>query len=161
MIRTRRGGGLRARSTASYASSHRHRGSTRSRVLQGLVSAASTSFLVNCAIGALASYPRSRTMMHRIRWAHHAIYISTASLTGAAAAGAILTHHPARTPLIAAHVPLALMPRFRGRSRMHVVTAAAAAPAFALALARALARPHIRTPRRTHGRALTRTFRRS
>lgn len=118
-----------------------------SHAMPSLAKAAVTSYLANCAVGAVAAHPRGRRFMRRIRWAHHALFVSTTVLTGAAAATAILGGHSARIPLALAQVPLALMPRVRGRSRAHPVVAAAAAPAYAVALLRirGIIRPHVPT----------------
>ena len=103
----------------------------RGRATRDLVTAAASGYAANVAFGtAVAS---GLVDNRRIRWVHHALYIVTAALTGAALVSAVAQRRPAGLALAPAVVPLALLPGV-GRGRRHVTAAAAAAPSFVIAL---------------------------
>lgn len=99
---------------------------------RALAVAASASYLGSCALGVLATARRGST--RRVRWLHHALYVSTFALTGAAAGAALIGREPAGRPLAAATAPLTLISAFSGRSRAHRIIAASAAPFYAATL---------------------------
>lgn len=96
------------------------------RVPDALVVAASVSYAGSCALGALAAVRKGST--RRVRLLHHGLYISTFSLTAAAAGTSLMTRHRAGLPLWGAMVPLGLIAAFDARSSAHIGIAACAAP---------------------------------
>jgi len=103
---------------------------------QPLFVAATASYAANCALGAAVAARIVDTS--RIRWVHHALYISTCVLAGAAAASSIVwgdeRERQAAVALLPAAVPLAAIPRVSTRSHRHPLLALTAAPFFATAL---------------------------
>jgi hypothetical protein len=92
--------------------------------------AAAVSYAANCALGAAVATGLIDT--HRIRWVHHAVYISTSTLTGAAVSS-LLWHrgdNRAALALLPAAAPLAAIPQVSARRPGHVVLALSAAPFF-------------------------------
>ena len=98
-----------------------------------LFAAATTSYVANVALGTSAATGLVRT--HRFRWVHHALYISTASLTGVALGATLLARHRSGWWLLPAVLPLAVVPYAGTRSRRHVLVAVSAAPFYAAAVA--------------------------
>ncbi len=99
-----------------------------------LFTAATTSYLANCALGAGVA---TRVLDTRnVRWVHHALYVCTSTLAGAAASSLLWSRTPSRAGwlLLPAAVPLALIPRISSHSRRHVVVALSAAPFFVVSL---------------------------
>jgi hypothetical protein len=103
------------------------------RLARPLLRAAGVSYLASCALGTGVATGLFRT--GRARWVHHALYISTASLTGLALAAAVAGRRRAGWWLLPAVVPLAVVPYAGTRSRRHVIVAVSAAPFYAAALA--------------------------
>jgi hypothetical protein len=104
-----------------------------------LFTAATSSYLANCAIGAGVAVRVVDTS--NVRWVHHALYISTSTLAAAAASSAWWgrprpSARRAAVLLAPAAVPLALIPFLGTHSRRHPVVALAAAPFFAAGLIR-------------------------
>ncbi len=103
---------------------------------QSLFVAATASYTINCALGLAVAARVIDTS--RIRWVHHALYISTCVLAGASAGSALWSRDPrakvAAAALLPAAVPLAAIPRVSARSRRHPLLALTAAPFFAAAL---------------------------
>jgi len=101
-----------------------------------LLVAATAGYAVNCALGAAVAARIVDTS--RIRWVHHALYITTCVLAGTAAASALVfgdeRDRRAAAALLPAAVPLAAIPRVSARSRRHPLLALTAAPFFAAAL---------------------------
>jgi hypothetical protein len=97
-----------------------------------LTIAAISSYAGSCALGTLATLRRGST--RRIRGLHHALYVSTFALTGAAVGSALLRREREDMPLVWALGPLMLIPRVSGRSRTHRRIALAAAPGYLWAL---------------------------
>ncbi|MCS5733102.1 hypothetical protein [Herbiconiux daphne] len=96
--------------------------------------AAAASYLANCALGAAVAARVIDT--RRIRWVHHAVYITTSLLSGAAVSS-LLWHrgdNRAAWVLVPAAAPLAAIPRVSARTRGHVLIAATAAPFYAASL---------------------------
>jgi len=93
-----------------------------------LVTAATASYVLNCAWGTAVAVRIIRT--RRLRLVHHALFVSTASLTVAAVAAPLWTRSRASLFLLPALVPLALAPRVDARSRAHWSVAIAAAPSY-------------------------------
>ncbi|CAA9305760.1 MAG: hypothetical protein AVDCRST_MAG48-1690 [uncultured Friedmanniella sp.] len=98
-----------------------------------LLRAAGASYLASCALGAGVATGVLRT--GRARWVHHALYVSTATLTAVALAAAGRERAASGWWLLPVVVPLAVVPYAGTRSRRHVVVAASAAPFYAAALA--------------------------
>ena len=97
-----------------------------------LLRAAGASYLASCALG--TSVATGLFTTGRAHWVHHALYISTASLTAVALAAAGLGRRRAGWWLLPAVVPLAVVPYAGTRSRRHIFVAASAAPFYAAAL---------------------------
>jgi hypothetical protein len=98
-----------------------------------LLRTASLSYLASCALGTGVATGVLRT--GRARWVHHALYVSTATLTALALAAAGRERARSGWWLLPVVVPLAVVPYAGTRSRRHVVVAASAAPFYAAALA--------------------------
>lgn len=99
---------------------------------RGLLRAAGCSYLASCTLGTGVATGLFTT--GRARWVHHALYISTASLTALALAAGALGRRRAAWWLLPAVVPLAVVPYAGTRSRRHILVAASAAPFYAAAL---------------------------
>jgi hypothetical protein len=100
-----------------------------------LVTAATASYLANCALGLAAASRRFDT--RRIHWLHHALFASTGTST-LLATGSLLRHrNSAGRRLLPALVPLSIIPFVDARRRGHVMLALAAAPFFAAGAVRA------------------------
>ncbi len=100
-----------------------------------LFTAAAGSYVANCALGVGVATRVITTS--RAHWVHHALYICTATLAGAAASSVLWSRSRAGWWLLPAAVPLALIPRISSHSRRHIVVAVSAAPFFAAGLVRA------------------------
>lgn len=105
-----------------------------SRCAAPLVSGAALSYAATCVLGAGTASGRFRT--ENVRWIHHAFFIVTATMTGAAAAASL-----ARRPLVAlllapAAVALTMLAsrRVRAGSPQHSRMALSAAPSYAAAV---------------------------
>ncbi|MFP7761446.1 hypothetical protein [Marisediminicola sp. LYQ85] len=105
--------------------------------------AALTSYAANCALG--SSVALKLVDSSGFRWVHHALYVSTFALAGAAiVSGAVRggrARGGARGPAAAvalapAVVPLALIPFLGSRSRKHVAVSLSAAPFFVAGVVR-------------------------
>lgn len=108
-------------------------GRRRGRLTRVLITAASASYAGNAAFG--AGVAAGLIDNSRIRWVHHALFVTTASLTGLALAASALERRRAGLALLPAVVPLAALPYVRGGGvRRHAAVAALAAPAYAAAL---------------------------
>jgi hypothetical protein len=96
--------------------------------------AAAVSYAANCALGAAVATRLIDT--HRIRWVHHAVYITTSVLAGSAASSLVWHRgdNTAALALLPAAVPLAAIPQVSARTRGHVLLALTAAPFFAAGL---------------------------
>jgi hypothetical protein len=101
-------------------------------VARTVLRAAGVSYLASCALGTGVATGLFTT--GRAHWVHHALYVSTASLTTVAVAAAGLGRRRAGWWLLPALVPLAVVPYAGTRSRRHILVAAAAAPFYAAAL---------------------------
>lgn len=105
-----------------------------------LFTAATVSYLANCAVGTGVA---TRTIdTSNVRWVHHALYVSTSSLAALAGASGLRrgAHRSARSAafaLLPAAVPLSLIPYLGSHSNRHIVVALTAAPFFAASLIRA------------------------
>ncbi|MCU1418961.1 MAG: hypothetical protein JWR57_130 [Mycetocola sp.] len=100
-----------------------------------LFTAATTSYLANCALGAAVATGTLHT--GRAHWVHHALYISTTSLAAVAATSLFWSRNRAGLLLLPAAVPLVMIPAISSHSRRHIVTALAAAPFFVASLVKA------------------------
>ncbi len=98
-----------------------------------LLRVAGVSYLASCALGTGVATGVLRT--GRARWVHHALYVSTATLTALALAAAARERARSGWWLLPVVVPLAVVPYAGTRSRRHVVVAVSAAPFYAAALA--------------------------
>ena len=97
-----------------------------------LITAAAVSYLGNTAFGAAVAVGAIDN--RRLRWVHHALYVTTASLTTAALAASAIERRPAGLALLPAAGPLIALPYAGGGLRRHATVAGAAAPAFVTAL---------------------------
>lgn len=98
-----------------------------------LLRAAGGSYLASCALGAGVATGVLRT--GRARWVHHALYVSTSTLTALALAAAGRERARSGWWLLPVVVPLAVVPYAGTRSWRHTAVAASAAPFYAAALA--------------------------
>ncbi|GGI43777.1 hypothetical protein BCL57_000131 [Agromyces flavus] len=101
---------------------------------------AATSYAANCALGASVALRLVDT--RDVRWVHHAIYIATCVLAGAAVSSALWgrprrTARSAALALAPAAVPLAMIPYAGTHTPRHPLIALTAAPFFAAAAIRA------------------------
>jgi len=91
--------------------------------------AASASYAANCALGVAVATRVIST--RKVRWVHHALFVTTATLTAAAAVAAIVDRRA--TPavaLVGALVILGTAPFVDTHTWRHGATAGAAAPFF-------------------------------
>ncbi|MBG6239052.1 hypothetical protein IWX78_002031 [Mycetocola sp. CAN_C7] len=100
-----------------------------------LFTAATTSYLANCVLGTAVATGTLTT--GRAHWVHHALYISTATLAGAATSSLFWSRNRAGWLLLPAAVPLILIPAISSHSRRHIGTALSAAPFFVASLIKA------------------------
>lgn len=105
---------------------------TLSRVL---VTAASASYAANCALGASVATGLLNTRGQR--WVHHALYVVTSTLTGAAAVGLLVRGDRALWALLPTVPVLVAMPRASARTPLHARVGLGAAPFYLLTLLRA------------------------
>ena len=97
-----------------------------------LITAAAVSYLCNAAFGAAVAVGAIDN--RRIRWIHHALYVSTCSLTVSALAVSAIERSAAGLALLPAAGPLVVLPYAGGKLRRHTAVAGTAAPAYAIAL---------------------------
>ncbi|MCW4386203.1 hypothetical protein OH146_10515 [Salinibacterium sp. SYSU T00001] len=97
-----------------------------------LTTAACLSYTANAALGAGVAGGVIDT--GHARWVHHALYISTLALTSLAVVSGIRHRRIAAWLLMPALLPLAALPRTRGRGREHPLIALTAAPAYVSAV---------------------------
>ena len=103
------------------------------RLTRILVAAASAAYAGNVAFG--VGVATGVIDNARIKWVHHALFITTASLTGLALAASAVERRPAGLALLPAVAPLAGLPYIRGGGiRRHATIASLAAPSFITAL---------------------------
>lgn len=107
----------------------RSRRSAKLPTARVLVTASAMSYAANACLGILVATGTVRT--GRAHWIHHAMYITTTTLTIAAVVAG--GPGPARR-LTPALVPLAAIPFVGTHTRRHPVTATAAAPFYLAAL---------------------------
>jgi hypothetical protein len=105
-----------------------------------LFAAATSCYAANVALGSAVAVRLVDT--RRFRWVHHALYVSTSLLAGAAASTLLWSDSRAGWRLLPAALPLAFVARVSARSRRHTVVALSAAPFFVSSLARALQEQH-------------------
>ena len=105
-----------------------------------LVRAAATAYAANVGLGLAAATHVIDTS--RVRWVHHALYISTSVLAAAAASSAVWSPSRAGWRLLPAALPLAVIPYVSTRSRRHPLLALSAAPFFVASLVRAHQEQH-------------------
>lgn len=101
-----------------------------------LFGAAAASYAANVGLGLAAATRVLDTS--RVRWVHHALYVTTSVSAGAACSSLVWSSSRAGWRLLPAAVPLAAIPYISARSRRHPLIALSAAPFFAAGLARAL-----------------------
>lgn len=100
-----------------------------------LFTAASISYVANCALGAAVATRLVDT--RRAHWVHHALYTCTSTLAGAAVSSLVWSSSRAGWWLLPAAVPLGLIPRVSARTPTHVGLAVSAAPFFVAGLVKA------------------------
>ena len=105
---------------------------TGARVAGALITAGTASYATNAAFGAAVA--AGLVDNTRIRWVHHALFVSTASLTGLAIAASALARRPAGLALLGAVAPLAALPFLHSGIGRHAAVAGLAAPAYAAAI---------------------------
>ena len=105
-----------------------------------LFTAATTAYALNVALGTAVAARVVDT--RRFRWVHHALYVSTSVLAGAAASSLVWSGSRAGWRLLPAALPLAVVPYVSARSRRHPVVALSAAPFFVSSLVRAIQEQH-------------------
>jgi len=98
--------------------------------------AATASYVANVGLGSAVALRLVDN--RRFRWAHHALYVSTSLLAGAAASTLLWSDSRAGWRLLPAALPLVVVPYVSARSRRHPVVALSAAPFFVASLARAI-----------------------
>lgn len=103
----------------------------RGAVTRRFVTGAVAGYVVNVAFGTGVAVGLIDN--RRIRWVHHALYIVTSTLTGAALMAGAAERRSAALALAPVAVPLILLPR-AGRGRPHIALAAGAAAPFIIAL---------------------------
>lgn len=105
------------------------------RLPRVLFTTATSSYAINCALGAGVA----TGMIHtgKFRWIHHALYITTVTTSVVAASSLLWSPNRAGLLLLPAAVPLAVIPRASARSKKHVRTALSAAPFFILSVIKA------------------------
>lgn len=101
-----------------------------------LTIAAACSYAASCTLGIGVATGRFRT--GRAHWLHHALYISTAATTSAAAVALVAERGRAGAVLVPALVPLAVIPVAGTHGWRHPALAASVGPFLAAALAVAL-----------------------
>ena len=100
-----------------------------------LFTAATTSYVANCALGTAVATRRISTQ--NAHWVHHALYICTSTMAGVAASSLVWSSSKAGWVLLPAAVPLALIPRISSHSRRHILVALSASPFFVASLIKA------------------------
>jgi hypothetical protein len=105
-----------------------------------LFTAATVSYAANVALGSAVAARVVDT--HRFRWVHHALYVSTSVLAGAATSSLLWSDSRAGWRLLPAALPLTVVARVSARSRRHPVVALSAAPFFVTSLVRAIQEQH-------------------
>jgi hypothetical protein len=101
-----------------------------------LFGAAAASYTANVALGLGVATRLVDTS--RVRWVHHALYVTTSVSAGAACSSLVWSPSRAGWRLLPAAVPLAVIPYVSARSRRHPLIALSAAPFFVAGVARAL-----------------------
>lgn len=101
-----------------------------------LFAAATTTYALNVGLGSAVALRLVDT--RRFRWIHHALYVSTSLLAGAAASTLLWSGSRAGWRLLPAALPLVLVSQVSARSRRHPVVALSAAPFFVTSLVRAI-----------------------
>jgi len=102
--------------------------------VRALVTAAAASYAATCTLGVAVASGRVDTS--RSRWMHHALYVCTVTLGGAAVGTAASVRAAAGWWLLPAAAPLGVLP-VAGGGRRHAAIALAAAPFFAGGLLKA------------------------
>jgi hypothetical protein len=108
------------------------RGTDSSAGVRALFAAAATSYAASCAVG--AGVATGTLDLRGARWVHHALYICTASLAGAAVSSLFWSRSRAGWMLLPAAVPLAALARLGPRFPRHPLVGLAAAPFFVAGL---------------------------
>jgi hypothetical protein len=99
---------------------------------RAVFAAAGVSYAASCAVG--TGVASGAVDLHGARWVHHALYITTAALAGAAVSSLLWSTNRAGWMLLPAAVPLAALARLGPRSPRHPIVALAAAPFFVASL---------------------------
>jgi hypothetical protein len=105
-----------------------------------LFTAATASYVANVGLGSAVALRLVDN--RRFRWVHHALYVSTSLLAGAAASTLLWSESRAGWRLLPAALPLVVVPYVSARTRRHPVVALSAAPFFVTSLARAIQEQH-------------------
>lgn len=105
-----------------------------------LFAAATATYAANVGLGTAVATRLVDT--RRFRWVHHALYVGTSLLAGAAASTLVWSDSRAGWRLLPAAVPLVVVSQVSARSRRHPVVALSAAPFFVSSLVRAIQEQH-------------------
>lgn len=100
-----------------------------------LLTAATTSYVANCALGTGVASGVIDTS--NVRWVHHVLYVCTTVLTGLALVALTRERNRAGILLAPVAIPLALLPRRGARMRRHSLIALTAAPFYSWSLLKA------------------------
>ncbi|MCU1424887.1 MAG: hypothetical protein JWM51_1178 [Microbacteriaceae bacterium] len=101
-------------------------------MIAALFTAATASYAANCALGTAVASGVVDTREYR--WVHHALYVSTLVLSGAAASSLLWSRSRAGWVLLPAAIPLSVIPSLGARLPRHPAVALAAAPFFIASL---------------------------
>ena len=93
---------------------------------RALVTAAAAGYAANCALG--ASVATGLVDTRGFRWVHHALYIATSTLTGAATVALLVRRDRALWSLLPTVPVLVAMPRASPRTPRHARVGLSAAP---------------------------------
>lgn len=96
--------------------------------------AAGLAYGANCTLGLAVSTRIIDTA--RIHWMHHALYVTTSTLTALALSSLLWSRSRAGWWLLPAALPLAVIPFAGTRARRHPAIALSAAPFFVVSIAR-------------------------
>jgi hypothetical protein len=104
----------------------------RPRAVRTVFTAAGAAYVASCAVG--VGVASGVLDLRGARWVHHALYVGTVFLAGAAVSSLVWSPSRAGWLLLPAAVPLAALARLGPRFPRHPIVALAAAPFFAAAL---------------------------
>ncbi|HEY0240567.1 MAG TPA: hypothetical protein VGC37_18200 [Friedmanniella sp.] len=101
-----------------------------------LFAATATAYAANVGLGSAVALRLVDT--REFRWVHHALYVSTSVLAGAAVSTLLWSDHRAGWRLLPAALPLVVVARVSARSWRHPLVALSAGPFVVASLVRAI-----------------------